>query len=59
MRESFNRDSLITMKGEEELIRDLISIIHVFSYRIYELRKYKKEIANKFDMKIGDDDEIR
>ena len=30
---------------QQELIDDLISIIHVFSYRIYGLRKYKKDIS--------------
>ena len=35
---------------EQELINDLISIIHVFSCRIYGLRKYKKQIV--------EDDEI-
>lgn len=29
----------------QELIEDLISIIHVFSCRIYSLRKYKKDIS--------------
>lgn len=29
---------------QEEMIQDLISIIHVFSCRIYGLRKYKKQI---------------
>lgn len=29
---------------QEELVEDLISIIHVFSCRIYGLRKYKKKI---------------
>ena len=28
---------------EEEMIEDLISIIHVFSCRIYGLRKYKRK----------------
>lgn len=31
---------------EEELIEDLISIIHVFSCRIYGLRKYKNKIKD-------------
>ena len=31
---------------EHEMIQDLISIIHVFSCRMYGLRKYKKEIEN-------------
>ena len=29
----------------EEIVKDLISIIHVFSCRVYGLRKYKKSIA--------------
>ena len=26
----------------QEMINDMISIVHVFSYRLYGLRKYKK-----------------
>ena len=33
-----------THSPEQELVNDLISIIHVFSCRIYGLRKYKKQI---------------
>ena len=33
---------------EEELVNDLISIIHVFSCRIYGLRKYKTKIEKEF-----------
>ena len=33
---------------ESELINDIISIIHVFSCRIYGLRKYKKKIEKDF-----------
>lgn len=33
-----------TLSPQEEIIQDLISIIHVFSCRIYGLRKYKKKI---------------
>ena len=32
------------LSPEEELVNDLISIIHVFSCKIYGLRKYKKQI---------------
>ncbi len=32
------------LSPQEELIQDLIAIIHVFSCRIYGLRKYKKKI---------------
>lgn len=38
--------------SEQELINDLISIIHVFSCRIYGLRKYKKQI-------VGDDEIVK
>ena len=33
-----------TTSPEQELVNDLISIIHIFSCRIYGLRKYKKQI---------------
>ena len=33
-----------TLSPQQELVEDLISIIHVFSCRIYGLRKYKKKI---------------
>ena len=29
---------------QEEMVQDIISILHVFSCRIYGLRKYKKKI---------------
>ena len=32
---------------KNELVKDLISIIHIFSYRIYGLRKYKKTIKEE------------
>lgn len=38
------------LSPQEEMVQDLINIIHVFSCRIYGLRKYKK--------KIGEDNEI-
>ena len=36
-----NKESL---SPQEELVQDIISILHVFSCRIYGLRKYKKKI---------------
>lgn len=39
------------LSPQEELIQDLISIIHVFSCRIYGLRKYKKEIKSDENVK--------
>ena len=35
---------------QEELVQDLISIIHVFSCRIYGLRKYKKKMSEYEDL---------
>jgi len=32
------------MSPQEEMVQDLINIIHVFSCTIYGLRKYKKKI---------------
>lgn len=40
----------ITMSPQEELVRDLISIIHVFSCRIYGLRKYSNKIKEDKDI---------
>ena len=34
----------ITTSPEEDLVQDLISIIHVFSCRVYGLRKYKSKL---------------
>ena len=39
----FKKRGLHTM-NKEELVQDIISILHVFSCRIYGLRKYKKKI---------------
>ena len=35
-----------TLSPQQELVEDLISIIHIFSCRIDGLRKYKKQIKN-------------
>lgn len=40
----------VSMSPETELVQDLISIIHVFSCRIYGLRKYKKKIKKDLDI---------
>lgn len=34
-----------TLSPQEELVQDIISILHVFSCKLYGLRKYKKEIS--------------
>ena len=45
----FNTDIVVLnnpdLSPRQELVEDLLSIIHVFSCRIYGLRKYKKQIA--------------
>lgn len=38
------------LSPQEELVQDLISIIHVFSCRIYGLRKYKSKIDKDEDL---------
>ena len=35
---------------QEELVQDIISILHVFSCRLYGLRKYKKRIQEDEDI---------
>ena len=46
--EKFNTKIIIvnneTLSPNEELIQDMISILHVFSCRLYGLRKYKNQI---------------
>ena len=32
------------LSPQEELVQDIVSILHVFSSRLYGLRKYKKQI---------------
>ena len=32
------------LSPKEELVQDIVSILHVFSCRLYGLRKYKKQI---------------
>jgi len=39
-----------SMSPQEEMIQDLISIIHVFSCKIYGLRKYKKKIIEDVEI---------
>ena len=34
-------------KDFAELVQDIISILHVFSCRIYELRKYKRKYKRR------------
>ena len=38
------------LSPQEELVRDLLSIIHVFSCRIYGLRKYSRKIKEDKDL---------
>ena len=33
------------LSPQEEIVEDLVDIIHVFSCRIYGLRKYKKQVS--------------
>ena len=53
--EKFNTKIIIvnneTLSPNEELVQDIISILHVFSCRLYGLRKYKNQI--KVDEEIA------
>ena len=40
-----------TLSPEAEMTKDLLSIIHCFSSRLYGLRKYKKEISTIVNQK--------
>lgn len=46
--EKFNTEIIVVnnekLSPQEELVQDIISILHVFSYKLYSLRKYKKQI---------------
>lgn len=43
----------------EEMVQDIISIIHVFSCRIYGLRKYKKKILEDAEVSNGKEKEYK
>ena len=38
------------LSPQEELVQDIVSILHVFSCRLYGLRKYKKQIERDEDI---------
>ena len=40
-----------SLSPSEELVQDIISILHIFSCSIYGLRKYKKKIKEDQDVK--------
>lgn len=46
--EKFNTEIIVVnnenLSPQEELVQDIISILHVFSCKLYGLRKYKKQI---------------
>lgn len=42
---------------EKEMIDDVISIIHVFSCRLYGLRKYKNKLRNDKSLKCGENND--
>lgn len=38
------------LSPQEELVQDIVSILHIFSCRLYGLRKYKKQIKEDEDI---------
>ena len=41
----------------QEMINDMISTVHVFSYRLYGLRKYKGKLKNDGSLKSGENND--
>ena len=41
----------------QEMINDMISTVHVFSYRLYGLRKYKSKLKNDGSLKSGENND--
>ena len=41
----------------QEMIDDMISIVHVFSYRLYGLHKYKSKLKNDRSLKSGENND--
>lgn len=41
----------------QEMINDMISTVHVFSYRLYGLRKYKSKLKNDRSLKSGENND--
>ena len=38
------------LSPEREMVEDILAIIHVFSWRLYGLRKYKKQVAEDSEL---------
>lgn len=55
--QKFNTEILVvnneSLSPQEELVEDIVSILHVFSCRLYGLRKYKKQIRE--DQEIAEE----
>lgn len=41
----------------QEMVDDMISIVHVFSCRLYGLRKYKSKLKNDKSLRDGENDD--
>lgn len=48
-----------SLSPEEEMTKDLLSIIHCFSSRLYGLRKYKKKIKEFLQESINENNQTR
>ena len=45
------------LSPEQELVEDILSILHCFSARLYGLRKYKKQVEKAVQNKVEEPDE--
>ena len=43
----------------QEMIDDMVSIVHVFSCRLYGLRKYKHKLENDRSLKGGENNGVK
>ena len=41
----------------QKMINDMISTVHVFSYRLYGLHKYKSKLKNDGSLKSGENND--
>jgi predicted site-specific integrase-resolvase len=45
------------LSPEQELVEDILSILHCFSARLYGLRKYQKQVAKAVQDKTKEQDQ--
>lgn len=49
----------MTMLKPKEMVDDMINIVHVFSCRLYGLRKYKSKLKNDKSLRGGENNGVK